>query len=72
MKETDVKEYIRVQRSKRWSLFWEIKREMFRHEINAERIVYLTREWQRVDYEITEAKKLLRPNAFMQWVRSLK
>lgn len=72
MKETDVKEYIRVQRSKRWSLFWEIKREMFRYTINSERIVYLTREWQRVDHEIAEAKKLLRPNAFMQWVRSLK
>lgn len=72
MRETDVKEYIRVQRSKRWSLFWEIKRELLRYVINSERIVYLSREWQRIDHEIAEAKKLLRPNAFMQWVRSLK
>ena len=72
MRETDVKEYIRVQRSKRWSLFWEIKRELLRYVINSERIVYLSREWQRIDHEIAEAKKLLRPNAFMKWVRRLK
>ena len=72
MKETDVKEFIRVQRSKRWSLFWEIKREMFRLNINAERLVFLTREFQRIDTEISEAKKLLKVNLFVKWVRSLK
>lgn len=72
MKEADVKKFIKVKRSERWSLFWEIKREMLRATINPERIVYLSREWQRISAELTDAKKLLRPNAFMRWVRSLK
>lgn len=72
MKQSDVKEFIRVQCSKRWTIFWELKRELFKPSVNTERLVYLSREFQRIDHEISEAKKLLTPHPFIKWVRSLK
>lgn len=72
MKQSDVKEFIRVQRSKRWTIFWELKAELFQYTINTERLVFLSRELARLDSEIAEAKKLLAPNFFQRMVRLFK